>query len=210
MTDDNAMLVEQIRQLAAPEDESSRRIIDAARTCFAASGIRQTTMNRIAAEAGLGVATVYRRFPQKEQLVQAVLMSEAARFIADVDGKIAGASSPEEQMTQGFTAFVTGISSRPLLINAMRGDSEAGLPLLTQHGEPVLALGRGFIAGTIRHWQDEGAIADFDADLVAEIFARLALSLVLTPDGLIPTGDDEVTRAFARKHLLPLLTPYAG
>jgi hypothetical protein len=62
-------------------------------------------------------------------------------------------------------------------------------------------------AGTIRRWQRESAVADFDADLVAEIFARLAHSLVLTPEGLIPASDDAVTRDFARTHLLPLLTP---
>ncbi|MHB1712432.1 MAG: TetR/AcrR family transcriptional regulator, partial [Acidimicrobiales bacterium] len=59
----------------------------------------------------------------------------------------------------------------------------------------------------IRRWQAQGVIADFDADLVAEIFARLAHSLALTPDGLIPTGDGPAARQFARVHLLPLLCP---
>lgn len=56
-------------------------------------------------------------------------------------------------------------------------------------------------------WQDEGALADFDADVVAEIFARLAHSLVLTPDGLIPFSDGPAARQFAHDHLLPLLRP---
>ena len=50
-----------------------------------------------------------------------------------------------------------------------------------------------------------GHYLDIDADIVAEIQARLALSLVLAPDGRIPMHDDAATRAFATKYLVPLL-----
>jgi hypothetical protein len=45
---------------------------------------------------------------------------------------------------------------------------------------------------------------------VAEIFARLAHSLVLTPDGLIPFSDGPAAKDFARDHLLSLLQPPPG
>jgi AcrR family transcriptional regulator len=196
-----------LRQLGEPDDEARRRILDGALERFGAQGIRSTTMTAVADAAGLGVATVYRRYPRKRELVQAVLLREVRRFIAEVDAKTAAATTPEEQTVEGFVAFVTGIASRPLLLVALRDDPELGLPMLTEHGAPVLALGRSFVAATIRRWQREGAVADFDADLVAEIFARLAHSLVLTPEGLIPTADDAATRAFARTHLLALLRP---
>jgi AcrR family transcriptional regulator len=190
------------------DDDAARgRILDGALERFLAHGIRPTTMTQVAGAAGLGVATVYRRYPRKQQLIQAVLLREVRRFIAEVDARTAAATTPEEQTVEGFVAFVTGIASRPLLLVALRDDPELGLPMLTEHGAPVLALGRGFIAATIRRWQREGTLAAFDADLVAEIFARLAHSLVLTPEGLIPTGDDATTRAFARTYLLPLLRP---
>lgn len=194
-----------LRLVGEPDDEACRRILDGALERFLAQGIRPTTMVQVADAAGLGVATVYRRYTRKQELVGAVLLREVHRFIAEVDAKTAAATTPEEQTVEGFIAFVTGIAGRPLLLAALRDDKEIGLPWLTEHGAPVLALGRSFIAGTIRRWQRESAVAD--VDLVAEIFARLAHSLVLTPEGLIPAGDDEVTRDFARTHLLPLLTP---
>lgn len=193
--------------MGEPDDEASRRILDGALERFLAEGIRPTTMVQVADAAGLGVATVYRRYARKQELVGAVLLREVHRFIAEVDAKTAAAVTPEEQTVEGFIAFVTGIANRPLLLAALRDDKEIGLPWLTEHGAAVLGLGRSFIAGTIRRWQGEGAVADFDAELVAEIFARLAHSLVLTPEGLIPAGDDAITRDFARAHLLPLLTP---
>lgn len=207
MTQLDLAFTERVRSLHEPDDEPLRRILDAALGCFVATGFRQTTMNRIADVAGLGVATVYRRFPRKEQLAQAVLLREAKRFIDEVDTKIAGVAGVEEQLAEGFAAFVSGIANRPMLLHAMRGDAEVVLPMVTEHGAPVLALGRSFIASVIRRWQAEAAIADFDADLVAEIFARIAQSLVLTPDGLIPAGDKPAARRFARVHLLPLLHP---
>ena len=196
-----------LRAMPEPDDESVRRILDAGLACFVEHGIRRTTMNRIAIRAGLGVATVYRRFPQKDQLVQAVLLREVRGFIDSVDATIAAARTPEDQMAEGFTAFVTGVAGNPLLLRVMSAEPDTALPLLTAQGAPVLALGRSFIAGNIRRWQREGSVTGFDADLVAEIFARLAHSLVLTPGGLIPTADDETTRDFARRHLVPLLSP---
>lgn len=47
------------------------RILTAARTAFAARGL-EVTVDEVAREAGVGVATVYRRFPTKERLVDAI------------------------------------------------------------------------------------------------------------------------------------------
>ncbi len=207
MTDLDHALAARVRLARVPDDDAQQRILDAALACFAATGYRQTTMNRIADTAGLGVATVYRRFPRKEQLAQAVLLREAKAFIDEVDARIAGVATVEEELAEGFAAFVSGIASRPLLHEAMRGQADVVLPMVTERGAPVLALGRSYIAALIRRWQDEGALADFDAELVAEIFARLAHSLVLTPGGLIPFSDGPAARQFARDHLLPLLRP---
>ncbi|MGY2061460.1 TetR/AcrR family transcriptional regulator, partial [Nocardia gipuzkoensis] len=57
-----------------------------------------------------------------------------------------------------------------------------------------------------RGLQKTDADLDFDADLVAEIMARLAQSLALTPDGLIPLGDESAARDFARRTLLPMVS----
>ena len=46
-------------------------ILQAARRCFASRGIVRVTMEQIAQEAGVGVATVYRHFGDKNGLIQA-------------------------------------------------------------------------------------------------------------------------------------------
>ena len=188
-------------------DQATVRIIDAAYQALTEGGVRRTTMNQIADAAGLGVATVYRRFPQKVQLVRAVLLREAARAVEAVDAAMVEAATVEEQAAAGFTAFAHAIAERPLLIRLLRGDGEHDGEAVApgELVDQVMVMARDYIAGWIRDLQAEGRHHGVDADIVAEIYARLALSLVLAPDGRIPMHDDAATRAFATTYLVPLL-----
>jgi AcrR family transcriptional regulator len=49
-----------------------RQILDAAVTCFAREGLHRTTMQHIFREAGLSPGAVYRYFPSKDAIVQAI------------------------------------------------------------------------------------------------------------------------------------------
>lgn len=59
---------------------SVSRIIEAAKRVFAA-GDGSGTLNRIAKEAGVGIATLYRHFPNRETLAMAVYQQV---FIRDI------------------------------------------------------------------------------------------------------------------------------
>ena len=59
------------RPLRRDAERNRVRILDAAREVFRHRGF-DATLDDIAAQAGLGVATVYRRFPDKDHLVEAM------------------------------------------------------------------------------------------------------------------------------------------
>ena len=59
------------RPLRADAARNRARILEAARTVFAERGL-EATLDQVAARAGVGVGTVYRRFPDKEALVEAL------------------------------------------------------------------------------------------------------------------------------------------
>ncbi|MEZ0578059.1 TetR/AcrR family transcriptional regulator [Nocardioides sp. MH1] len=188
-------------------DTTIERILDAALVELAQGGARRTTMNQIADAAGLGVATVYRRFPRKAQLVEAVLVREAQRIIAEVDAAIEREDTVEDQSAAGFTVFAHAVSDRPFLVRLMRGDDDNGGETFRagELADQVMVLVRDYLARFVRDLQSEGRYLGVDADIVAEIQARLALSLILAPEGRIPMHDDAATRAFATKYLVPLL-----
>ncbi|WP_183093821.1 TetR/AcrR family transcriptional regulator [Nocardioides stalactiti] len=188
-------------------DTSIERILDAALVELAEGGTRRTTMNQIADAAGLGVATVYRRFPRKAHLVEAVLIREAERVIGEVDAAIEREETVEAQVAVGFTAFAHAIADRPFLVRLMRGDGDLDGEAVHpgELADQIMAAVRDYLALFIRRHQSEGRYLGVDAEIVAEIQGRLALSLVLAPDGRIPMHDDAATRAFATQYLLPLL-----
>ncbi|MEV6812808.1 TetR/AcrR family transcriptional regulator [Micromonospora sp. NPDC051296] len=49
-----------------------RQIVEAARRCFLREGFHRTTMQDVIAEAGLSVGAVYRYFPSKASLINAI------------------------------------------------------------------------------------------------------------------------------------------
>ena len=69
-----------------PRSESSHRaILDAFRELLIEDGFAGLRLEHVAGRAGVGKATIYRRWPSKEALVQALLADLAAPHIAVAD-----------------------------------------------------------------------------------------------------------------------------
>src|ERR1700760_1690637 len=64
-----------IRPLRADAERNRQRIIDAAKTLFAERGV-DVSVEDIAAAACVGIGTFYRRFPDRESLVEAIFESK--------------------------------------------------------------------------------------------------------------------------------------
>ncbi|WP_040806494.1 TetR/AcrR family transcriptional regulator [Nocardia concava] len=196
------------RILEKPRTEGEQ-LLESALSAFLDFGIRRTSMGEIARRAGISPATLYRRFESKNDLVAAVGVREAQRFIAEIDKRVQEATSSgsaaNDQLVEIFVAFITQLANNKLLQRLLRTEPETILPRLTTEAGPVLAVGRTYLAEKLRTLQESGDVPAFDADLVAEVLARLGQSLVLTPDGLIPLTDETAAREFARRTVLPMI-----
>lgn len=69
------------RPLRADARRNRERILDAASTVFAREGL-DASFDAVAAEAGVGVGTVYRRFPDRQLLINELFEAKVARFVA--------------------------------------------------------------------------------------------------------------------------------
>ena len=76
------------------------RLVAAARELFASAGVAVATRD-VAREAGVGVATLYRHFPTREDLVDAVLEDSFEEFVA-----VAEAALADPDPWRGFTSFL--------------------------------------------------------------------------------------------------------
>ena len=82
------------------------RILQAARIAFGKNGLARTTMEQIADEAGLGVATLYRHFGDRDSLIRAFLEAHAPqRAIQDVASR--GSNDIEADLTLLVTEMLT-------------------------------------------------------------------------------------------------------
>ncbi|WP_067541546.1 TetR/AcrR family transcriptional regulator [Nocardia crassostreae] len=196
------------RILEKPRAEGEQ-LLESALSAFLDFGIKRTSMGEIARRAGISPATLYRRFESKNDLVEAVSVREAQQFVAAIDQRVQEVAhtgaSVSEQLVEIFVAFITNLANNKLLQRLLRTEPDVILPRLTTEAGPVLAVGRTYLAEKLRTLQESGNVPDFDAELVAEVLARLGQSLVLTPDGLIPLGDEQAARDFARRTMLPMV-----
>jgi len=151
-----------------PDDDLGRRILDAAVDRFGTFGIRRTTMEDVATAAGIGRATLYRRFAGRHDLVRATVEREMARFISEVDAAVQRIDDPLERFVEGFVATLREAREHPLLRRLLEVEPDLLLPFLTVQGAPALSLSRAYLAKEFRLSQQQGHIrADVDVDLVA-------------------------------------------
>ncbi|WP_405134897.1 TetR/AcrR family transcriptional regulator [Nocardia sp. NBC_01388] len=192
---------------SGPEDRNQAKVLDAALVAFLDFGIKRTSMVEVARRGGLSLATLYRRFAGKSDLIQAVGLRQARQFIADVDAAVHSQSErdagAQEQIVALFVACIEGLRGNVLLERLLKTEPEMVLPYLTVQGAAVIELGRDYVAEFITRLQSEGKLPQYDPLPLAEMIARSALSLALTPQTVIPLDDEAALRRFAIDHVVP-------
>ena len=101
------------RELRADAQRNLARILEAAREVFAEDGI-DAPISVIAERAGVGVGTIFRRFPHKDELLAALLEQRGRQLVDAVD--LALASEDSGKAFRGFIelAVSTQIKDRGL------------------------------------------------------------------------------------------------
>jgi AcrR family transcriptional regulator len=93
------------------------RILEVARQAFSRSGAN-TSLDDIAREAGVGPGTLYRHFPTREQLLEAVYRSEMEKLAA-AEQEFAGELPPVEALRAWLLLFVDYIATKHLIAPAL-------------------------------------------------------------------------------------------
>ena len=191
---------------------TSERILDAAVSQAEELGVRRLTIGDVAQRVGVSRVTVYKYFPGKDQLVEAVLLREMRRFLREVDKAVEPYETLEERLVEGFVFALGWLRRHRLLNRLLRTDPELIVPNLTVGAGPVLAAGREFIAGFARREAEEGhlPLAEDQIEGVSELLARAVLSFLLTPDSVIGLRTPAEIRAFAERYLAPTLQALAS
>lgn len=167
-----------------PEHVEARReeILGAAFRCFARSGIHATTMQEIAAEAGLSAGAIYGYFEGKEGLVQALAEAAAARRADALAGLEPGGGA------NALAEIVTGMMADLDVEGAevsVRLDVRLWAEALDRPGIRATALEafasvRDPVAAYVRSEREAGRIREgVDPDAVGDLVVSLLTGLEL-------------------------------
>jgi AcrR family transcriptional regulator len=200
-----ASLLARVLEPEPDTDPLAERVLDGALEQFRDTGLTRTTMDDVARRAGLSRVTIYRRFQNKNALIEAVLLRECRRCLAALDRAVAGVPGIHERIVEGYVFALRYAREHPLVGGLLRVEPDVILPFMTVHAEPALVAVRTFLAHHLRRARDAGElVARGDLEPIAELMARIACSFIISPYGCVPMATDEEARAFARRFLVPL------
>ncbi|HEX5309195.1 MAG TPA: TetR family transcriptional regulator [Solirubrobacteraceae bacterium] len=189
----------------APYREAARELLrdtlfDAARTLLADRPWAQISMAEVARAAGVSRQTLYAQFGSRDEFAQQFVIREGARFLAEVERAIhAHLDDPTRAIRAGLEAFLVSAAEDPLVRLLLADDGTGGmLPLVTTRSQPVLDWADARLCA-VMHEGFPGIRAE-DAELLADVFVRLALSYVTMPPRRTPAASAAAAAA--------LLAPY--
>jgi AcrR family transcriptional regulator len=185
------------KPLRADARRNRARILEAAETVFAAMGMSASTYE-IARQARVGIGTVFRHFPTKEVLMEAILVGRMQR-LAEEANLLSTASDPGEAFFTFFTYVVDLSETKNAFADAL---AEAGVDVQNatlQVGQELLKLVDTLLTRAQQAFAVRGDIG------VAEVIALvvgtsraaeharwdrniLARTLKIVFDGLRPAG----------------------
>ena len=185
-------------------DRTSQRILDAALTEAAAVGLQRITVEDVVRRAGVSRMTAYRRYPRRDDLVEALVRRETQRFLGAVADAIETRRGPQRGRRGGVHR--RGVV-RPRASDPAQGRHQIE-PAPIADSVELLTMGSAFIANYI-HGDEPGAPSQ-QVRWVADVFARLFFTYISMPPSDPDFGDDAELRRFAHEVLTPMVERVVG
>lgn len=186
------------------EARRNRQNLIAAATRAFASGDEQVPLEAIAKDAGVGIGTLYRHFPKREALVEAVYEDQVERLGASARELLAQ-HPPAQAFRAWMTVFIDWAATKHGMIDTLRALMSSGR---IEHGQMraqliavvSLFLNAGDVAGDLR---PDVSAADVAATLAGVLAvagapdqrAQAARMLNLVVDGLRPGAVGDLPQA---------------
>lgn len=141
------------RRPRADAERNRARLLDAARAAFT-SGPASVTLEQVARDAGVGIGTLYRHFPTREALVEALYRKDLADLCATAE-HLLKKQSPDRALRAWMDRFAGYVAAKREMADALRAVFAAGTVTVSQAREELTVavrtiLDAGVADGTLR------------------------------------------------------------
>jgi AcrR family transcriptional regulator len=123
----------------ADAQRNRQAVLTAAAEVFVTSGV-DAPIRQIAARAGVGMATIYRHFPTRADLVTAVYRHQIEACAEAGPNLLAGAGSPLDALRRWIDLFVDFLVTKHGLADALRSDDDRFAALHTYFLDRLLPV----------------------------------------------------------------------
>jgi AcrR family transcriptional regulator len=142
-----------IRKLRADAQQNRDRILEVARVAFAEQGA-ETAFDDIARLAGVGSGTLYRHFPTRDALIEAVYRSEVEKLTMAGE-RFAATKPPLEALRGWMLLFIDHVAEKKLILPAMDTVEGGSMRLIEGarghiHGAFLTLVQRAMHSGDLR------------------------------------------------------------
>jgi AcrR family transcriptional regulator len=190
-------------------DEATARVLRATLEQAELVGVRRLTMDDVARRSGVGRATLYRRFPNKAALIEAIVLTVARGFLDGDEQARAQGETLEDRILYSTMFTVEFLRSNALLRKLFRTEPESLLPSLTIDAGAIIDFVTDRSAAMLRAelYGNTPTTPRQERHLrtVAELQTRLTLSFVVTPHTSIKLENLDQAREYVRAYLMPMI-----
>lgn len=159
------------RKPRADAQRNRERILEVAKAAFMERGA-QASLDDIARQAGIGPGTLYRHFPTREDLIEAVYRSEVEKLAA-AQQRFAASMAPLEALRAWMLLFIDHVVSKALIIPAMNTVAGGSARLI----EGARSFIHTAFVAAVKHAIDSG---DLRADTDPSDFVRALIGVFHT------------------------------
>lgn len=180
-------------------------VLDAARDCVLAVGVRRTTLTDVARRAGVSRMTLYRRWPDVRALVGDVMTREWVAVALGATPEPDIGRPTREQLVDGLVAGVLAFRDHPLLRKILDVDPELLLPyLFDRRGASQDAL-LEFIRDGLRAGHQDGSVRRVDVVRQSRSLLLVVQSFALSLQTMTDASDPELADAAFHDELRHIL-----
>jgi AcrR family transcriptional regulator len=191
------------------EEKRERRdeILEAARGRFRRFGYSKTTMEEIAADAGISKGTIYIYFQNKEDIFIELIKREVLEMERLMYGKIKDMDNVSQQLEAIFTESMEYLRENPFMASLLRRDVDIVSPRIFKHIFTIEDRYVSVIEDYVRRGVEKGEIAPLNPRLVAyimyKIFEAFSYGYTLGDEDFDREEIEELVPYLIRKALTP-------
>ncbi|UVS76841.1 MULTISPECIES: TetR/AcrR family transcriptional regulator [Actinokineospora] len=157
-----------------------RVLLDAAKDCVLAQGVRRTTLTDVARRARVSRMTLYRRYPDVRSLLAALMTREFGDLLTRAAASVIEGPTARDRLVRGAVAGVRAITADPLMRTVLDRDGALVLPYIVERLGSTQKIAEAYLVSQLTAGHADGSIRRADTAVQARALLLTVQSFVLS------------------------------